>query len=179
MSRGEHGARTRETRRDRRLQRRSRIVTMNDIGPQTPEGLYEAQKRLGKRGFSQDKNRKSLCEELLADASKVAVGDYRGVMAVFSLQAAQLSDKNLGATHLQAVNNVNDLHAGPCAQRNRKPDAEMIKSNLHNTNRCIPPRMHGDMMATFLISIRLRMPVRRVRTVGICFRGISQGSCVL
>jgi hypothetical protein len=71
---------------------------------------------------------------------------------VYSLQAAQLSHKDLCATHLQAVDNVNDLHAGPCAKPNSKASAEIVKSNLHHTNCCIRSRMHNDILITFLIS---------------------------
>jgi hypothetical protein len=72
---------------------------------------------------------------------------------VLSLQAAQLSHKDLCATHLQAVDNVNDLHAGPCVRPNRKPSAEIVKVNLHHTNWCIRARMHSDILTTFLISV--------------------------
>ena len=146
------GACASEPRWNRSLQSGCGIVAVHDLGTKSAKFLQITQQSAGQRSFAEDEDRDSFLNEPFAQRAEDAVGDDRDVVAVLSLEAAELGDEGLRATHLKTVDDVNDLHAVCDVGFTRK---EEPVSNLHDLRgRANPQRDRGGILREYRTSAR-------------------------
>jgi hypothetical protein len=110
MTRGDDASNTGEAGANRGLEGRCRIVTMHDIRAGSAKSPQEPQESPSERSFAENVDFDAFCTQYFTERTKITVGPDRNIVAVGTLQPAELGDKNLSATHFETVNNVNYLH---------------------------------------------------------------------
>jgi hypothetical protein len=109
-------------------------MAVHNVGTKTSELAKNPHESFGEWSLTEHNDGNTLGEKLLAERAQIAVSNYRNIVPVLSLKAAELSYEDLRPAHLKTVDNVNDLHAERCVNSIAPEKAKKLNSNLHNTN---------------------------------------------